>query len=161
MDTQTLLAVTDFARSRTLAILDTIEKSGQPTAAVLGWRPGPGRAHIAWQAMHCAATHDRYLNVHIKGGQPHDAALVASFAGGSTPSDQNVPDLTAIRAALAETIAPFRDYIGGLVPDQMQQKLANGRTVGESILLLGWHEAHHQGQIHLTWNLYKQAHGVK
>ena len=60
---------------------------------MLAWRPGPGRAHIGWQAMHCAATHDRYLNVGLRGGQPRDAALVANFAGGSTPSDQKVPDL--------------------------------------------------------------------
>ena len=34
------------------------------------------------------------------------------------------------------------------------------RTIGESIVLLTWHDAHHQGQIHLTWNLYKAAHGI-
>ena len=34
------------------------------------------------------------------------------------------------------------------------------RTDGESLIMLAWHEAHHQGQIHLTWNLYKAAHGV-
>ncbi|MFT3788568.1 MAG: hypothetical protein QM770_20750 [Tepidisphaeraceae bacterium] len=41
--------------------------------------------------------------------------------------------------------------------------MANGvtRGVGESFVLLAWHEAHHQGQIHITWNLYKAAHGVK
>jgi uncharacterized damage-inducible protein DinB len=34
------------------------------------------------------------------------------------------------------------------------------RTVAESLLLMAWHEGHHQGQIHLTWNLYKAAHGI-
>ena len=38
--------------------------------------------------------------------------------------------------------------------------MPSGRTVAESIILFAWHEAHHQGQIHLTWNLYKQAHGI-
>src|SRR5437016_3176471 len=67
MDTDTLIIALDFARTRLLTTLDTIEKSGQDAAKVLAWRPGPGRAHIGWQAMHCAATHDRYLNVGVKG----------------------------------------------------------------------------------------------
>jgi uncharacterized damage-inducible protein DinB len=28
--------------------------------------------------------------------------------------------------------------------------MPSGRTIGESIILMAWHEAHHQGQIHLT-----------
>ena len=27
--------------------------------------------------------------------------------------------------------------------------------------VLAWHEGHHQGQAHLTLNLYKAAHGIK
>src|SRR5580692_9732065 len=107
MDVNTLLAGLDFSRSRLLGILETIEKSGQDMKKVLAWRPGPGRAHIAWQAMHCAATHDRYLNVGVKGGKPRDEALVANFAGGSTPSDENVPQLPAILATLETHYAPF------------------------------------------------------
>src|SRR3954465_2713659 len=109
MDRDTLLAQLDFTRARLIGILDAIEKSGQDPAKVLAWRPGPGRAHIGWQAMHCAATHDKYLNVTRGGGQPRDPALVANFAGGSTPSDQNVPDLASIRAALDANFRAFRD----------------------------------------------------
>ncbi|HEX5242673.1 MAG TPA: hypothetical protein VFW23_05365, partial [Tepidisphaeraceae bacterium] len=72
MDRNTLLAVLDFSRNRLLGTLETIEKSGQDMSKVLAWRPGPGRAHIGWQAMHCAATHDKYLNVNIKGAKPRD-----------------------------------------------------------------------------------------
>src|ERR1700679_179319 len=97
MDVNTLLAGLDFSRTRLLGTLDTIEKSGQDPKKVLSWRPGPGRAHIAWQAMHCAATHDRYLNVGIQQGSPKDADLVANFAGGTTPSDSKVPSLAIIR----------------------------------------------------------------
>jgi hypothetical protein len=160
MDPQTLVAALDFGRSRLLGILTTIEKSGQDPQKVLAWRPAPGRAHIGWQAMHCAATHDRYFNVHVRGGKPTDEALVANFGGGSTPSDTNVPDLATIRSALETHYANFRDYVTGVCAEELARKLPNGRTVGESILLLTWHEAHHQGQIHLTWNLYKQAHGI-
>ena len=160
MDNPTLLAALDFSHSRLLGILDTIEKSGQDVQKVLAWRPGPGRAHIAWQAMHCAATHDRYLNVGVLAGKPKDEALVAAFAGGTTPSDTNVPSLGTIRTTLESTYSAFRNFVANASQDEQQRKLANGRSIGESIVLLAWHEAHHQGQIHLTWNLYKQAHGI-
>lgn len=161
MDRETLIAGLDFSRSRLLGILDTIEKSGQDLAKVLAWRPGPGRAHIAWQAMHCAATHDKYLNVIIKGAAPHDQALVTNYGGGSTPSDQNVPDLGAIRTALEGPYHAFKDYVAAITPAELERMMPSGRTIGQTIILFIWHEAHHQGQIHLTWNLYKQAHGVK
>jgi uncharacterized damage-inducible protein DinB len=160
MDVTTLLAGLDFSRTRLLAILDTIEKSGQEPDKVLAWRPGPGRAHIAWQAMHCAATHDRYLNVGVKGGKPTDEALVAAYAGGSTPSDDNIPDLKKIRAALEVHYRAFRDFVVGLTQADFDRMLPSNRTIGQSVILLTWHEAHHQGQIHLTWNMYKQAHGI-
>jgi hypothetical protein len=160
MDRATLIAGMDFARARLLGTLETIEKSGQDPRKVLAWRPGPGRAHIGWQAMHLAATHDRYLNVHIKGGQPSDPELIAGFAGGTAPSDENVPTLQAIRAALDTRYKPFREYVADITPQELARSLPNGRTVGESIVLLTWHEGHTQGQIHLTWNLYKQSHGV-
>ena len=102
MDKLTILAVTDFSRTRLLAILDTLEKSGQDVAKVLAWRPGAGRAHIGWQAMHCAATHDRYLNKLILNKPVSDELLCTDFGGGSTPSDANVPTLVAIREALAK-----------------------------------------------------------
>jgi DinB superfamily len=160
MDRDTLLAMTDFSRARLLAVLDTIEKNGAHVEKALAWRPGPGRAHIAWQAMHCAATHDKYLNVNVRAGQPNDAALVAGYGGGSAPSDESIPSLATIRSTLAKEFEQFRQFIAGLTPVESKRKLTSGRTVEESVLLLAWHEAHHQGQIHLTWNLYKQAYGV-
>jgi hypothetical protein len=160
MDQPTLVAGMDFSRTRLLNILSTIEKSGQDLKKVLAWRPGTGRAHIGWQAMHCAATHDKYLNVVLKGGKPRDEALVANFGGGSTPSDDNVPDLATILSTLETAYPPFREYVLNATPQELERKLPSGRTLADSVLLFTWHEAHHQGQIHLTWNLYKQAHGV-
>jgi hypothetical protein len=160
MDRDTLLAMTDFSRARLLAALDTIEKNSAHTEKALAWRPGPGRAHISWQAMHCAATHDKYLNVNMRAGQPNDTALVSGYGGGSTPSDESIPSLATIRSTLAKEFETFRQFITALTPTESKRKLTSGRTVEESVLLLAWHEAHHQGQIHLTWNLYKQAHGV-
>ena len=169
MDTKTLVAGIDFARSRLLGTLDTIEKvcreKNVDVQKVLGWRPGPGRAHIAWQAMHCAATHDKYVNVNLLGKpQGNDAAVVANFGGGSTPSDENVPTLAAIRDALPGPFAAFRDYVSKLDATGLARVMPGPnnttRSLAEVITLLTWHEAHHQGQIHLTWNLFKGAHGL-
>lgn len=165
MDIPTLIAGMEFARARTLGLLSTIESSGQDVQKVLAWRPAQGRAHIAWQAMHCAATHDRYFNVRIKGGQPKDEALVTNFAGGSTPADKNIPTLAEIRQKLNATFQDAVAIVRSFTPADlaMVQDLPNNtkRSIGESVTLLIWHEAHHQGQMHLTWNLYKQAHGLK
>lgn len=164
MDKQTILSIHDFGRARLLGSLDAIEKSGQDVNKVLAWRPGPGRAHISWQAMHCAATHDRYLNKLILNKPVADETLCADFGGGSTPSDSNIPSLAAIRDSLAKTFVPVKAYIQNVSADELAkvQTMPNGsqRSVGESLILLAWHEAHHQGQIHLTWNLYKAAHGI-
>ena len=161
MDRTTLLAQLDFTRARLLGTLDTIEKSGVDVARVLAWRPGPGRAHIAWQAMHCAATHDRYVNVRLKGGQPADAELCNTYGGGSTPADGPQPTLPQIRATLDKHFQAFKAFVAEADLNRITE-FPGGvkRTVGESIVLLAWHEAHHQGQIHLTWNLYKAAHGM-
>lgn len=58
---QSALALLDFARDRTLATLDAIEKLPQPQA-ILGWRPGPGRAHIAWQLLHVGITEELFAS---------------------------------------------------------------------------------------------------
>src|SRR5258706_13876318 len=121
MDRDTVIGMMEMVRQRLLGSLDVIEKSGRDVAAVLAWRPGPGRAHIGWQAMHCAATHDKYLNVFIKGlPAPVDPARVKAFGGGSTPSAQDVPTLAAIRAALDEKFRAVTAYLAGLSPPGMQ-----------------------------------------
>jgi DinB superfamily len=162
MNRDSLLQFLDFSRNRLLGSLDAIEKSGQPAAQALSWRPGPGRAHLAWQFMHCAATHDRYLNVRLKGGAENDPALVAAYGGGSTPSDSNIPSFADIRTTLEQTFTPFRQFVAGLNDADLTKIIPFPgnvqRTLAESLLLMAWHESHHQGQIHLTWNLYKAAH---
>ena len=161
MDQPTLLAQVDFARSKLLASLDAIEEgAGADLQKALAWRPAPGRAHVAWQAMHCAASHHKYLHLRYLGrAEPTDRQLCADFAAGSVPSDANVPDLATIRATLARTFDEYRAYAAGAGAAELARVLTmpNGqqRTVGESIQLMAWHESHHQGQIHLTWNCYQ------
>lgn len=168
MDNKTLIAAMDFSHNRLLGTLDTIEKVAKEKGAnvkeVLAWRPGPGRAHIAWQGAHCAATHDKYLNVNLLGKPgPRNPDAVAKFGGGSTPSDQDVPDLAAIREALAAAYEPFKAYVAGASAAELARSIPGPnntqRTIAEAITLLTCHEAHHQGQIHLTWNLFKAQRG--
>jgi hypothetical protein len=160
MDITTLIATWDFSRARLLGTLDAIEKhAGADINKVLAWRPGPGRAHMAWQFVHCAATHHKYVNLYINGVSPKDEPLVANFGGGSTPSDVNVPTIAEIRDVLKRTYEEAKGVVSKLKPADLERSFtqANGATrrIDESLVLLAWHEAHHQGQIHLTFNLYK------
>jgi uncharacterized damage-inducible protein DinB len=159
---QSALALLDFARDRTLATLDAIEKLPQPQA-ILGWRPGPGRAHIAWQLLHVGITEELFASERFRGTTPAFGELVPRFKGGSTPDDI-VPTSAEIRQILAETRDHLRATIQGLsaadletVPPALAQR---NITIGKALQILVWHEAHHQGQAHLTLNLYKTQHGI-
>src|SRR5947207_14214035 len=92
------LQLLDFVRERTLATLAAIEKLPDPARA-LGWRPGPGRAHIAWQVTHVGITEELFATERFLGTSPAFADLVPRFKGGSTPDD-NIPSLVAIRSVL-------------------------------------------------------------
>lgn len=158
---ETLLRSYEFNRGRTLGLLDKIEQETEP-AKVLGWRPGPGRAHIAWQLMHIGITEELFaterLAPPLKAEWPD---LVPRFKGGSTPDDlipaasQIRQVLEASRAHLIATIKKIGD--GGLTarPDAFKER---GWTVHDALNVIAWHEAHHQGQSHITLNLYKAAH---
>jgi hypothetical protein len=145
-----LIEVLDFSRQKTLALLDTLAKQPNPQA-VLGWRPGPGRAHVAWQLMHIAATDDRHVHVRMTGGQPREPELVRRFAGGSTPDD-SVPTLDDIRRYLTSQRAEVLDHVKKL-PDSALATKPNDQapwTYREWLKILAWHEAHHQGQAHIS-----------
>lgn len=154
---QTFVDSYQFYRNRTLGLLDNIEK--QPDArAVLAWRPGQGRAHIGWQLMHIGITEEIFATERLA---PHKAAafteLWPRFRGGSTPDD-DVPAPATIRQILTESrghlLETLRDYgddrLSEIPPALAQRKL----TVLDVLYILGWHEAHHHGQAHITLNLY-------
>ena len=147
-----------FCRKKTLDLLWTIAAMPDP-ASVLGWRPGPGRAHIAWQLMHIGATDDRHLNVRMRGGSPAEPELVRRFAGGSTPDD-DIPSVDAIRTYLDNRRSLMIEHLRTLSDADMQTKPNEQAPwiYQEWFELLAWHEGHHQGQAHLTLNLYKAAH---
>jgi DinB family protein len=155
MNKADLQEILDFSRRKTLDLLDSIAKRPDP-AVILGWRPGLGRAHIGWQLMHVAATDDRHLYVRMKGGTPVNPDWVRRFAGGSIPDD-DVPSVAAIRQYLAERRQELVDHLNSLAEADLDQKPNDQApwVYREWFKVLAWHEAHHQGQAHLTLNLYR------
>src|SRR5206468_10774152 len=156
-----LIAAYQFNRPRTLGLLDKIEAEKEPQK-ILGWRPGPGRAHIAWQLMHIGITEELFATERlVPGSKPAFADLVPRFKGGSTPDDE-IPQAALIRRVLndsrehlLQTLSRFGDKDLGTIPDFFKErKLA----LADVLNLIAWHEAHHQGQAHITLNLYKATH---
>ena len=146
------------SRQKSLELLDAIAARPLPQQA-LGWRPGAGRAHIAWQLMHVAATDDRHLHVRMKGGEPAHPDFVRRFAGGSTPDD-DIPSLDAIRGYLTERRQELVAHLESLSAADLSIR-PNPQmewNYAEWFEVLAWHEAHHHGQAHLTYNMYRGQH---
>jgi hypothetical protein len=149
----------EFTRRKTLGTLEAVAAQPDPAAA-LGWRPGPGRAHAAWQLMHIAATDDRHLYVRMRGGEPREPELVKRFAGGSTPDD-TIPSLDDIGRYLTDRRQELLDHLSELKDADLETK-PNPQApwaYREWFQVLAWHEGHHQGQAHLTLNLFKASRG--
>ncbi|MEX2176581.1 MAG: DinB family protein [Pirellulaceae bacterium] len=152
------IAAYQFNRIRTLATLDRALQMQEP-AKVLGYRPGPGRAHVAWQLMHIAITEELFACDRLTADrQPTWPELVPRFRGGSTPDDDIPPAeqvrhvLTESRAHLLETLSRFGDKDLGTIPEALRERKL---TLLDVLHILSWHEAHHQGQAHITLNLLK------
>jgi len=145
----------EFVRKKTLDTVEAIAKMPDP-AAVLGFRPGPGRAHIGWQLMHIAATDDRHLNVRIGGGKAKELEYERRYAGGSTPDDE-IPTIDEIKRYLAEHRTAMLAMLDKATDDELTKKPyeTSPFPLEEWFRIWAWHEAHHQGQVHLSLNLYK------
>jgi len=163
---QHLISQCEFNRPRTLGLLDKIEQEKEPQK-ILGWRPGSGRAHIAWQLMHIGITEELFATERlVVGAKPAFSDLVPRFKGGSTPDDET-PQPTLIRRVLTESRAHLLETLGRFsekdldatpeaMPEPIRQRI---RSLRDVLHILAWHEPHHQGQAHITLNLYKAAHG--
>jgi hypothetical protein len=156
----TLIDAYHFNRPRTLGLLDKIEQEKDPQK-ILGWRLGPGRAHIAWQLTHIGITEELFATERlVPGGKAEFADLVPRFKGGSTPDDEIPPAalirnvLTEARAHLLATLARFGDKDLGSIPEGFKER---GLALVDILKILAWHEPHHQGQAHITFNLYKAS----
>jgi uncharacterized damage-inducible protein DinB len=144
-------------RERTLELLAAVEQLPDPMAA-LRWQPGEGRANIGWQLTHIGITEELFATERLAEGVPGFAELRERFQRGSTP-DQSIPSPAEIRSVLAvsrehlcATLETLRDEDLAVVLPGLQ---ARGWTLEKALGILVWHEAHHQGQAHLTLNLYK------
>lgn len=153
------LRVFEFQRTRTLLTLDEVAKAADPTK-VLGYRPGPGRAHIAWQLCHIGVTEELFATERLFGRPAAYADIVPRFKGGSVPDD-DIPSLELIRELLTESrthlknsLSSFTDQDLGVIPDAFRER---GWNLERILQVIGWHEAHHQGQAHITLNLWKAA----
>lgn len=150
----------DFFRNRTLGLLEAIEKEAHPQQ-VLGWRPGPGRAHLAWQLMHIGITEELFATERLAPPRvPAYAEFVPRFKGGSTPDD-DIPTAATIRDVLKSSrnhlIATLREMGDSRLEEIPVPLAARKLTLRDVLKLLPWHEAHHQGQGHITLNLYRAA----
>lgn len=147
----------EFNRGRTLGLLDRIEKMPDPQA-VLGWRPGTGRAHIAWQLMHVGVAEELFAVERLAKREGRFQELWDRFKGGSTPDD-NIPTVAQIRGVLAagreDLLVTLREQDEAKL-DEIAWEARDGRrlTLRATLQIIGWHEAHHQGQAHITLNLY-------
>jgi len=157
---QIYLRQMDFQRTRTLATLDEVAKQADPVRA-LGFRPGPGRAHIAWQITHVGITEELFATERLFGRTPAYSDLVPRFKGGSTPDD-DLPSFDLIREILTESRTHIRNALGSftdqdldVIPECFRER---GWTLERILQVLCWHEAHHQGQAHITLNLWKALH---
>lgn len=151
----------EFHRTRTLTTLDDIAKQPNPQA-ILGWRPGPGRAHIAWQMMHVGITEELFSTERlIEGSTAAYPDLVPRFKGGSTPDD-DIPEIGQIRNVLEESRAHLMATLGKFTDADLRTVYPwfkeRGMAFERVLQVLCWHEAHHQGQSHITYNLWKAAH---
>jgi DinB superfamily len=146
-----------FNRTRTLGLLDKLEQDGNLGA--LGWRPGAGRAHIAWQVMHIGITEEIFATERLDPSKSGSfTELWPRFRGGSIPDDLTPPisDIRQIlqvsRDHLEATLDGYSDARLAEIPPPLKER---GLTVLDVLHIISWHEAHHQGQAHLTYNLFK------
>ncbi|MGE0756816.1 MAG: DinB family protein [Pirellulaceae bacterium] len=147
-----------FNRVRTLGLLAAIEQDARPQE-VLAWRPGPKRAHIAWQLMHIGITEELFATERLmpdKVGEFQE--LWPRFRGGSTPDDL-IPSAHEIRTVLNQTREHLLDTLSRYSDEQLTVVPAafkeRGLTFRDVLHLIAFHEAHHQGQAHITLNLYR------
>ena len=154
---ETVQSLWEVNRERTQVLIDSLRELDNPQDA-LGWRPGPERTHIAWQLLHIGITEELFGTERLGDTDAGFPDLVARFRGGSTPDD-DIPSLELIEEVLATgrehlvaALAKYSDADLEIVPEAFAER---GWTLQRALQIVTWHEAHHQGQAHLTLNLYR------
>jgi hypothetical protein len=111
--------------------------------------------------MHIAITEEIFATERlVPQKETHWKELLSRFRGGSTP-DADVPSVAMIRDVLKGTRDHLLDTLRAIGDDRLDEIPEALRerklTVRDVFFVLAWHEAHHQGQSHLTCNLYKAS----
>lgn len=151
-----------YIRSRLIGFIKEIAATSYSEEALHWSMPfGKGRAHIAWQVMHCAATYDRYLNFRILNQEPKNPDLVKAYGNGSVPNPKQIVKPEEMLSALELTTKPYYSYFENLPLENLDLKPhdAVDKTHREILHLLNWHEASHHGQAQITWNAFRAFRG--
>jgi len=110
--------------------------------------------------MHISITEELFATERLFGRSPAYSEIVPRFKGGSTPDD-DIPTVDLIREVLTESRVHMRNALGTfkdsdlqVIPDWFKER---GWTLERILQVLVWHEPHHQGQAHITLNLWKAS----
>jgi len=148
----------EFSRSRVNALLDDIDKTGKADQ-VLKWSAGKGRAPIGWQLMHIAASEDGMASGLIG----KEAVISESFARdfrSFKELPQSMPSAAELRRYLEDSRSSLLRAVEKF-DSPLDQKSAPDAPFdcGTAFQIIQWHEPHHHGQAHATFNLYKGGEG--
>ena len=137
----------------TFRLLGEIQKTGKADQ-VLRWSAGE-HAPIGWHLMHLAASEDRFA---VMLGAPGlvSESYSTKFSSGKDAA-RDVPSASAVKKYLDDTRASLIQALESFDLSRIGEKPAADAPFdyGTIIKILSFHEAHHQGQAHATFNLYK------
>lgn len=160
IDIPTISQLLEFNRIMTLKMLDEIDQLNDPLSA-LAHRPGPQRAHIAWQLMHVAITEELFATDRLRKTPSDLTDWFPQFQKGSI-ADSNIPSVDVIRTILAQSRKNLLETISLITEEELDQVPAGladrGWTNQTALQIICWHEPHHQGQAHLLFNSWKAEH---
>lgn len=159
LDIGTIGQILELNRMMTFKLLEEISQLDYPQSA-LATRPGPGRAHIAWQLMHVGVTEELFASQRLRSTDSSLTEWFPEYQKGGIASD-TIPDTDTIRSVLEVSRTNLLDAISQIsetdleqVPDGLKER---GWTNKMALQIVCWHEPHHQGQAHLTLNSWKSA----
>tara|TARA_R110002111_G_scaffold262504_1_gene338946 strand:+ start:128127 stop:128615 length:489 start_codon:yes stop_codon:yes gene_type:complete len=155
----TISQLLELNRKMTLKLLDEVGQSNDPPGA-LAYRPGPQRAHIAWQIMHIAITEEKFATQLLRKTSSELTDLFPLYQKGSIAGD-SIPAVEDIKTVLAQSRKNLLETISQITEGELEQipegLLERGWTSSMALQIVCWHEAHHQGQAHLLLNSWKAA----
>ncbi|MEQ8352087.1 MAG: DinB family protein [Leptospiraceae bacterium] len=144
----------EFNRTVTYKLLDEIEKSGK-ARQILAWAAGPDHAPIGWHFMHIASTEDRFAQM-LRPGPLVSEELANRYSSGKQAT-RNIPSPGQIRRYMDDSRSALLAAIDDFDMNRLNEKPSDEAPFDFATILkiLPFHEAHHQGQAHATFNLWK------